>query len=113
VEVTAKVEQDPRNDNLQLVSQSMKPLEVQVAAANGNGTSRPVAAVRPLVLRLDSERHSVEELHTIHGIIAAHPGATPVHISVRRGNGKLVHIVTPIHISSDGSVMDELKPWIN
>jgi DNA polymerase-3 subunit alpha len=116
VEVIAKVEQDSRNDNLQLVAQSLKPLDTQVAAAsvaNGNGSGRLHAAVRPLVLRLDSERDSVEDLRTIHGIITAHPGATPVHFSVRSSGGKRVHLVTPVLISSDDAVMDELKPWMS
>jgi DNA polymerase-3 subunit alpha len=115
VEVTAKVEQDTRNDNLQLVAQAMKPLEVQVSAASGNGNgngSRPVRAeVRPLVLRLDSERDSVEDLQTIRNIVNAHPGATPVHFSVRCGE-KRVHLVTAVFVSPEDGVMEELKPWI-
>jgi DNA polymerase-3 subunit alpha len=113
VEVTAKVEQDSRNDNLQLVAQSLKPIDIQVAVASGNGSGRLHAAVRPLVLRLDSERDSVEDLRTIHGIITAHPGATPVHFSVRSAAGKRVHLVTPAHVSPEDAVMDELRPWMS
>ncbi|HWB06775.1 MAG TPA: DNA polymerase III subunit alpha [Verrucomicrobiales bacterium] len=114
VEVTAKVEQDNRNDNLQLVAQSLKPLEVPASAPvpNGNG-ARQQPAARPLVLHLDSGRNTVKDLRTIHGILTAHPGTIPVHLSVRSAGGKRVHMVTPVLVSAENVVIDELKPWMS
>jgi DNA polymerase-3 subunit alpha len=117
VEVTAKVEQDSRNDTLQLVAQSIKPLDAPAAATapaengNGNGNGHAAQALRPLVLQLDSARDSVADLRTIHGILAAHPGKVPVHLSVR-ANGRRVHLVTGAAVAAEDSVMEELRAWV-
>jgi len=112
VEVTAKIEQDSRNDTLQLVAQSIKPLEVPAAGAaplkNGS-TAAP--AIRPLVLQLDSARDSVDDLRAIHRIISSHPGKTPVHLSVRIA-GKRVHLTTQSNVAANDAVMEELRAWV-
>jgi DNA polymerase-3 subunit alpha len=114
VEVVAKVEQDSRNDNLQLVAQSLKLLEAPAAPAPVKGAVRSAEPfVRPLVLRLQSGRDSVDDLHSIRGILAAHPGAVPVHLNVRSAGGKRVHLVTSVRISSESAIMAELKPWLD
>jgi DNA polymerase III subunit alpha len=120
VEVTAKVEQDSRNDTLQLVAQSIKPLEAPAAATlgaaaaatvnNGNGIAA-AQTLRPLVLQLDTARDSIADLRTIHAILTAHPGKVPVHLSVR-ANGRRVHLVAAAGIAAEEAVMEELRAWV-
>jgi DNA polymerase III subunit alpha len=113
VEVTAKIEQDGRNDNLQLVAQSMKRLEVPAAAPAlpTNGRAPAAQAIRPLVLKLDSERDTVEDLRTIHRILAAHPGTVPVQLSIQT-SGKRVHLTTAATVAAGDAVMRELRAWV-
>lgn len=113
VEVTAKVEQDSRTESLQLVAQAIKPLEAPVGgaapASKRNGSALP--AVRPLVLQLDSMRDSIDDLRAIHRIVKAHPGKTPVHLSIR-SNGKRLHLTTAATVAAENGVMEELRAWV-
>jgi len=111
VEVTAKVEQDSRTETLQLVAQGLKPLGAAAAGAVKSATASPANSMRPLVLRLDSERDTPADLQAIHGIIQSHPGSTPVHFSVRAG-GKRVHLVTPATVSAENGAMEKLRAWV-
>jgi DNA polymerase-3 subunit alpha len=111
VEVQAKVEQDSRNDTLQLVAQGMKPLP---AAGSGHvkSSAAPTANLgRPLVLRLDSERHTPADLEEIRRIILAHPGSTPVQFNIRSA-GRRIHLVTAATIAAENGAMEKLRVWI-
>jgi DNA polymerase-3 subunit alpha len=109
VEVTAKVEQDSRTDSLQLVAQAMKVLP---APAGGGSTFKSTAQqVRPLVLKLDSSRNTVDDLRAIHRIVQDHPGHTPLHFSIR-ANGKRLHLTTCASVAAENGAMEKLRPWV-
>ncbi len=111
VEVTAKVEQDSRTESLQLVAQGIRLLEATGPAPTNNGNGKAhIAEIRPLVLRLDSERDSPADLQAIHRIIRAHPGKTPVHFCMRI-NGRRVYLVTPQTVD-EWEAQKELRAWV-
>jgi hypothetical protein len=60
---------------------------------------------------VDSERDTVEDLRTIHRILAAHPGTVPVQLSIQT-SGKRVHLTTAATVAAGDAVMEELRAWV-
>ena len=83
------------------------------AAATGDGLLRTRALlVRPLILRLDSNRTSLDELRKIHEITKKHPGKVPLHLSILDLAGKRVHFTTAIEVALGNGLVEELRPWM-
>jgi hypothetical protein len=125
VEITAKIEKDQRNDNLQLVCQGLKPMPAPKAAQFGEGdTSSGASAVssrvnepvrpdvRPLLLLLDSTRDSTSDLAHIQELVSRYPGDVPLHLRIRTERGSVdLEAGARFCVTLDDTLLQELAPW--
>lgn len=135
IELNAKVEQDSRSEALQLIAAQVKPLPepqpgdeklapvekpIPSRAARQDGTghrigsSKENGAAKRLTLHLDSARDGVESLHRIHAVLEAHPGRTPVVLSIRSRSGRQVELLTSNSYAVDASptLLAQLGAWL-
>ncbi|MEX2578877.1 MAG: DNA polymerase III subunit alpha [Verrucomicrobiales bacterium] len=113
VVVKAKVEQDSRTDTNRLTADEIRALEndpdavpmrlpdrasapVSTNPTGSNGGPDPVGHhgappfAQPVLLRLDAVRDTLSAIEAIRAAAASHPGDRPLHLEVRRANGRSV-----------------------
>jgi DNA polymerase-3 subunit alpha len=113
VDVKAKADKDSRTESMRLLVNEMKPLKPGKVspAPPANGAS---AEATPLVLMLDSTRHTNSDLDEISRIISAHPGRMPVQLQIRTRTGAWATLKTgpDFNVSADVTLLKELAPWM-
>ncbi|HSI62779.1 MAG TPA: OB-fold nucleic acid binding domain-containing protein, partial [Candidatus Saccharimonadia bacterium] len=116
VGIRARTEKDNRSDAIRLTVQEVKVLKpakepkegAKPSPKNGNGTNGT------LVLRLDSAKHSEQDLEAIFGIITANPGNTKVQlrIAVASGREAVLNADKAYGVELSDEVREELQEWV-
>ena len=111
VEITARCDKDARTEAVNLKVQSMKPLKPASPKPDDGGNT---GAAKAIVLMLDTQRHTEQDLRTISQIIAQHPGDMPVHFQIQTTPGKwaTLHAGEQHRVKADVVLLSELQPWM-
>ena len=81
IALKGEVTVDDRTESRKIVGSSLKELKLRQGRNGNNGGG-------PLELSLWVSRSGVEDLKEIEGVLASHPGKTPVLLHLQSGTGK-------------------------
>lgn len=123
VVIKAKVEQDNRTDDNRLTADDIMKLELDPHAPvpEGGLLNQVQSAIRqnrggpnPVLVNLDASRDGSTSLQTIRGVAEKHPGNRPLHLLVRRADGKMVTLVAGdrFHVSDDFARDHSIVMWL-
>ncbi|CAN5810408.1 DNA polymerase III subunit alpha [soil metagenome] len=110
-----RCEKDNRSDTVRLTVQEVKPLKPAKEPKEGS-KPKPKAGTRqrePFVLRLNSARHTAQDLDTIYDLLSSHPGETPVELRVMTTSGQeaVMQVATDLFIEADDAIKQALSAW--
>ena len=123
VEMRAHCEKDSRTEMNRLTARDISPMKPRKARAvrppeepadNLSANELPPATDQVLVLRLDSARHTTEDLQSIKAILSRHPGEVPVQFEVQRRGEPLVRLAAghEFSVAQTTELIQALLPWM-
>ncbi len=139
VGIRAKTEKDSRSDAIRITVQEVKALkpakegkEKETPAPRPSTQSAPAGIAEPqsafpssgrksslagppLVLTLDSARHTVQDLDAIRDILTGHPGGTSVQFRIRCNGGRtaVLDAGAEFGVTLDDALRSSLATWVN
>lgn len=131
VAVRATCEKDERTERNRLTVRDVKPLKPKKAVVriiddpvstdnfldtpvDDEEGSPPPPPPSKVLLRLDSRRHTEEDIAEIRDILIQHPGNIPVELEIAPEEGGIVRIAVgkPLHVKNTPSLMAALLRWM-
>jgi DNA polymerase-3 subunit alpha len=112
---------DQRTEGNRLTLSDVKPLKPRAAKARAEGDEadeapppKPPPPPRPLVLHLDTRRHSQIDLDRIHEVLANHPGELPVIFEFACNGGRKVRLEAgeQYRINQTKDLVQALTKWM-
>lgn len=114
-----RCEKDSRTDTVRLTVQEVKPLkpakepkegDTKAKSRNGKTSGKP----EPLVLLLNSAKHTAQDLDTIYDLLSTHPGETPVELRVMTANGQeaVLTVADNLFVEANAEVKHALSAWM-
>jgi DNA polymerase-3 subunit alpha len=123
--IRARCEKDSRTDTHRLTVGDVKVLKPKKAkepgkdlsgsnGSNGRAAPKPPPPPKPLVLRLDSRRHSEIDLERIREVLVEHPGSLPVIFEIQTGKGDKVRLQAGegFRITQTKDLVQALTVWL-
>ncbi|HYF34611.1 MAG TPA: OB-fold nucleic acid binding domain-containing protein, partial [Prosthecobacter sp.] len=111
---------DQRTEGNRLTLSDVKPLKPKAARVRADGEepeereAKPPAPPKPLILHLDTRKHSQIDLDRIHEVLSQHPGDLPVIFEFAYNGGSKVRLQASdeFRITQTKDLVQALSIWI-
>jgi DNA polymerase-3 subunit alpha len=116
VEIRARLRKDDRSGANSLTAQDVKLLKPRKArqVRPEQEPALPESVIKPLVLRLDSSRHSTAELESLKTVLLSHPGGVPVEFEITTLKGQCLRLAAgdDYRIEQSKDLIQALLSWM-
>ena len=116
VEIRARLRKDDRSGANSLTAQDVKLLKPRKArqVRPEQEPALPEPVIKPLVLRLDSARHSTAELESLKTVLLSHPGGVPVEFEITTLKGQCLRLAAgdDYRIEQSKDLIQALLSWM-
>ena len=118
VEIRARCRKDDRTETNRLTAQSvtlLKPRKMRARPAADEVTAEPPdTKPKPLVLRLDSARHTSSDLESLKTVLLKHPGEVPVEFDVTTADGRSLRLAAgaEFNVEQSKDLVQALLAWM-